>query len=987
MADSVVWTLTDETYGVTVTMTATVDGDGFITLAYELVGGYGDLNGLYIDFFNDGGLINTLGPGNNMNGAGADGFDYAVALGSVGGSDTDVVSGDITDLTWADFTHENKDGQTVTVSTLEELAEAEAGFRITSVGEVPEDREGSLKLTAVGEFCPEEADPKLEIEKTIRNWEDTNGNGKVDAGDVINYDITVRNLGNVELTEVEVNDPLLSETPLATGITLAVGGDATYGGSYTITQEDIDSMGDAEEGDDTDDNDLLITNTATATSIETGEVSDTEDKALDYNPVLAIDKTITGWEDTNENGKVDAGDVISYKVVVENKGNVTLTGVQLNDPLLSDVALYSDVTLAVNGSKTYTGSYTITQDDIDSLGDDEAGDVIDDDDLMITNIATATSNETGEETDTENVEIDAIAELSIDKVVTGVDTDGDGKLNKIGDMVSYDIIVQNTGTRTLTNVTVTDALTGVNEVILELAPGAIATIPTSYTLTEADVLSDVTDEPDDVSAGELDNTASAFSDQTEVVSDSESVPVIVAELDIEKQIRVGCGEWMDADSADDLLELLATKGDIEYRVVLTNTGATDLTGVIFWDPALGIPEYLVGDIAVGADVILGVEQFCEMEICWQEGAVFNTAFADSDQTDEVQDDANFFGAVACIDIEKVTLDSQGNMLDGQVVQAGTDVTWQFAISNTGNVGISNFALWDDAGTEFMEHDDILVIDYVAGETDIEIDGDTNDNGVLDVDETWTFTLDGQAALTDACDTEGKYTNDGVVWGSYTDDAGVTRDLLAWDSSTIFIEGGDGGDTGGDTGGDGEHCDDDGHNHDHNKDHDWHHGDDRDNDMDGCEDRDWFKGHDGNDKMLGYGGRDKMHGGRGRDEIHGGKGGDDVRGGAGKDRLHGEQGEDLIVGGRGNDKMWGGGGCDVFEFGNRDGRDAILDFDAKGSSHDVIDLSEVSAIRNWRDLKNNHLEEDENGVRIKCDDVEIFLKGVDLGHLDRGDFIF
>ena len=46
----------------------------------------------------------------------------------------------------------------------------------------------------------------------------------------------------------------------------------------------------------------------------------------------------------------------------------------------------------------------------------------------------------------------------------------------------------NTGNQTLTNVVVSDPLTGVNTTIASLAPGAVETISTSYALTQAEAL-------------------------------------------------------------------------------------------------------------------------------------------------------------------------------------------------------------------------------------------------------------------------------------------------------------------------------------------------------------------------------------------------------------------------------------------------------------------------------------------------------------------
>ncbi len=165
------------------------------------------------------------------------------------------------------------------------------------------------------------------------------------------------------------------------------------------------------------------------------------------------------------------------------------------------------------------------------------------------------------------------------------------------------------------------------------------------------------------------------------------------------------------------------------------------------------------------------------------------------------------------------------------------------------------------------------------------------------------------------------------------------------------------------------------------------------------------GDDGDDRLNGGKGNDKIWGGTGRDDILGGAGADIGRGGggndllqgqAGNDRLHGDSGadqlrggngRDILTGGAGNDRHWGGKGADTFVFGNGSGNDRILDFDAADNRED-IDLSAVSRIRNFQDLKAHHMTD--TGADVVIDDgngMTITLVGVDLSDLGKGDFLF
>ncbi len=160
----------------------------------------------------------------------------------------------------------------------------------------------------------------------------------------------------------------------------------TCTGSYTVTQADIDTNG----GGDGD-----IDNTVTADSNETDPDDGHRDRPARAEP----------RPQRHQDGRLDdassvdaAGDVIHYTITVANTGNTTLTGVTVDDPLLSDARLrrawparlrHDRLTIAVGGSLTYTGTYTVTQADIDNDGGGD-GD--------IDNTVTADSNETDPDT-------------------------------------------------------------------------------------------------------------------------------------------------------------------------------------------------------------------------------------------------------------------------------------------------------------------------------------------------------------------------------------------------------------------------------------------------------------------------------------------------------------------------------------------------------------------------------------------------------------
>ena len=91
----------------------------------------------------------------------------------------------------------------------------------------------------------------------------------------------------------------------------------------------------------------------------------------------------------------------------------------------------------------------MTQADIDNNGGGD-GD--------IDNTATADSDQTGPVTDSAAVPLGQSPALAIEKTVTGVDADTTPpfSVDAAGDVISYSILVTNTGNQTLTGVSVTD---------------------------------------------------------------------------------------------------------------------------------------------------------------------------------------------------------------------------------------------------------------------------------------------------------------------------------------------------------------------------------------------------------------------------------------------------------------------------------------------------------------------------------------------------
>ena len=458
-----------------------------------------------------------------------------------------------------------------------------------------------LVVDPIGNFIPS---PEISITKSAS----VPGDCADTAGELITYTIVLDNTGNVALDTVVVTDSFEGGSEATLTVTgddgdgiLEVGevwlsGDVGNDGimgvtetwTYTyvraVTQAQIDSDG---GGDGTLD-DLATANAEQINSaVAADEVSDDASVDVCPEPELAIDKVVQDVGGDGAAGIIDeAGDVITYDITVTNTGNVTLTNVTITDPLTGGL-LHTVPSLAPGASYTHEdATYTVLQSDIDSNGTDEPDDVAAG---LLDNTARADSDQTGEVTDSEDVPIDQNPELAINKVVQDVGGDGAaGIIDEAGDVITYDITVTNTGNVTLTNVTITDPLTGgLLHTVPSLAPGASYTHEdATYTVLQSDIDSNGTDEPDDVAAGLLDNTARADSDQTGEVTDSEDVPIDQNPLiDIEKDVRTDVsGVFADEDDPDG--PAASTSSTVDFRVTLRNTGNVTLTNITLTDSVI-----------------------------------------------------------------------------------------------------------------------------------------------------------------------------------------------------------------------------------------------------------------------------------------------------------------------------------------------------------------------------------------------------------------
>ena len=313
----------------------------------------------------------------------------------------------------------------------------------------------------------ETPNPHMTITKTTKDVEE---NHIYKLGETISYVITVKNDGNLTLTDVTVEDALTGNDGenAWTIETLAPDEEQTFETSYVVTEEDVlagkvinNVTGTAKDPTNPD---------KPKTPVTPGEK---EDPVETPNPGLTVVKT------SDTEGQVTLGQKITYTITVTNNGNVTISGVKLVDPLTRDNWTLGKI--KPGETVTREATYTVTEKDI------IAG--------KVENHATATGKDPSGNEVTDEGEKTVTTEPSKPHITVTketISTPKNGETYALGEKITYKITAKNTGNLTLTNVTVSDELTGDTgdkafKIDGEFKPGDEKTFKTSYTVTEADL--------------------------------------------------------------------------------------------------------------------------------------------------------------------------------------------------------------------------------------------------------------------------------------------------------------------------------------------------------------------------------------------------------------------------------------------------------------------------------------------------------------------
>ncbi|WP_415371784.1 ice-binding family protein [Patiriisocius sp. Uisw_047] len=623
-------------------------------------------------------------------------------------------------------------------------------------------------------------DCKIAIVKTGL-FSDTNNDGCADVGETIDYTFAVTNEGTVSLSDIVVTDPLLAaQNPVVSidyvsgdnGLTGVVGVlDLTetwiYTASYVLTQNDIDAGVLI--------NQAAVKGAAPKITYPVASVPNTEDVTdlSDHTSVIGDDPTVTTVPQCpviaivkkgklTQNSCAVAGDTIDYTFEVTNEGNVSLSNINVTDPLFIapnpivainyiNGDLNADNILDVGENWEYTAIYVMTQNDIITG--------------RVLNQATVEGTQPN---------LIVISDLSDDNSVLEDDPTetftcpiaivkkgelSDGSCAIAGDTIDYTFTVTNRWDNSLSNINVTDPLVPIITYVsgdtnlnsrLDVAEAWIYT--GIYTITQNDVI-----------AGMVTNQAMAKGDfnlvQYDDLSDDNSV------LENDPTVTYTCPiAIVKEGEINALVGDCAVAGDIiNYTFTVTNQSNESLLAINVTDPLVPIITYVSGD--TNNDSLLDVTE------TWIYTGVYTLVQVDivaGQVTNQATVLGNFVNGVLVTDLSGATINDNDptvtytcpiaivkeGELNVDCAVAGDTITYTFTVTNQSNESLSAINVTDPL---------VPIITYVSG--------DTNLDNLLDVTEIWIYT--GTYILVQADIVAGQVTNQATVVGNLVNGTLVT----------------------------------------------------------------------------------------------------------------------------------------------------------------------------------------------------------------------
>ena len=527
---------------------------------------------------------------------------------------------------------------------------------------------GTTSGVASFDFVPTSACAGISIQKYASPPVDVNGDGLTDAGDTIQYTFTVTNTGHVTLHNVGVTDSKAGavncpQTTLAPGDSET----CTAVNPYTITAADVTAGGvdnsATAQGTTPGSNTVIVSNPSTTHTPTTAPA-----------PSLSLVKSAS----PSDAAAYTPGQTITYHFAVTNTGNVPMNNITINESSFSGTGTVTgqgnldqpncpSTSLDPGVQMICTATYTLTQADVN------AG--------HVTNTAVVDGTPTGSNTsvpsDPSSVTIPETPAPAISLVKSANPT----TVTAAGQTVTYSFLVTNIGNVTLTNPAVNEtSFTGTGTMSAITCPettlvsGQFETCTATYVVTQADV-----------NVGVITNTATAAGNPPSgnPVTSTPSTATVTATqtpaLSLVKTANVTAAE---------------VGQQITYSFKITNTGNVTVTdpsvtdGTFSGTGQLSVIDCPQGVVLQPGDSTTCTATYTATQADIDSGKITNTATATGNPPNHqpvtsndssVSVDTNPHPALALIK----TASSK------QATSVGQVVTYTFAVTNTGNVDISD----------------------------------------------------------------------------------------------------------------------------------------------------------------------------------------------------------------------------------------------------------------------------------------------------------
>lgn len=474
----------------------------------------------------------------------------------------------------------------------------------------------------------------------------------------------------------------------------------TYTATYQVTQADINAG-------------ASLVNTVSVTTAQVTAPQDAVVTTITQNPAMTVSKDVA-------QAAISAAGQLDYTITVTNTGNMTLNSPVLNDTFPTG-GVVCPVTLVPasdsNGNNLldvgeawqYATCYTVSAAEI-TAGVDRVNSV------TVDATTTAGGPAVASQTDDAVTVVDAVYDFTIDKSVDQSSINAPTTLN-------YVISVANAGNQPLTAVTVVDTL-----------PGGSGTVtPTSPTSGDgnANGVLDVGEVwqyavPFAVSQAQIDAGAVLTNSVSVTATGAAALPAKIATADTSVTQSGGITVKKSVDRTT-----VSALGDLTYTITVTNAGNISQTGIVVTDtlPGGGTATIPAPSESVSANGILDVGEAWTYIVPFTVTQAMLNAGTDlinsvSVVTDTVTTPATATATTKIGQAPVITVDKSVNLA---TISAPGPLSYTITVVNTGNVDLTGVALVDTLPSGAN----------AAIPTPSE---SVSTNGVLNVGETWTYTI-------------------------------------------------------------------------------------------------------------------------------------------------------------------------------------------------------------------------------------------------------